>query len=111
MDNDDSLGPMPDAFTQDPELQPGGTDAVEEDPADIGLGRDLQPEDNPAVDDELPEQIAQPDDKSQAPDGDGDDKESGTTSDDSDDSEAPGPESDSPDAGQKAEDGSVEPPA
>ena len=95
----DNLSPMPTPYTEDPELIPGGADALEPDPADHGLGRDLDPDDNPAVDDVLPDEIAAPDDKSQAPDGEADDAEAGTTSDDKQD------------AGQSAEDGSVEPPA
>ena len=97
MSNDD-LSPMPTPTTQDPELYPGGVDAVIDDPADNGLGRDLSPEDNPAVDDALPDEIAAPDEKPQAPEGEAEDAESGTTADD-------------PDAGQTAEDGSAEPPA
>lgn len=97
MSNDD-LSPMPTPNTEEPELYPGGVDAVGDDPADNGLGRDLSPEDNTAVDDALPDEIAEPDEKSQAPDGEADDAESGTTTDD-------------PDAGQTAEDGSAEPPA
>lgn len=98
MSNDD-LSPMPTPTTQDPDLYPGGVDALADDPADNGLGRDLSPEDNPAVDDVLPGEIAAPDEKSQAPEGDADDAESGTTA------------KDDPDAGQTAEDGSAEPPA
>lgn len=96
MSNDD-LSPMPTPVTEEPELVPGGIDALPDDPADTGLGRDLDPDDNPAVDDVLPDEITEPDDKSQAPDGDAD-QESGTAS-------------DSPEAGQQAEDGSPEPPA
>ena len=98
MENDE-LSPMPTPFTEEPELQPGGADALDEDPADLGLGRDLSPEDNPAVDDVLPDGISEPDDKSQAPEGKADDAESGTVAEDD------------PDAGQEAEDGSAEPPA
>ncbi len=94
----EELPPMPAPFTQEPELVPGGVDALPEDPADNGLGRDLDPEDNPAVDDVLPEAVSEPDDKPQAPEGKADDAESGTTTEDQD-------------AGQEAEDGSVEPPA
>lgn len=94
----EDLSPMPEPTTQDPDLNPGGVDALAEDPADTGLGRDLSPDENPAVDDVLPDGIAEPDEKSQAPDGKADDAESGTTSDD-------------PDAGQSSEDGSAEPPA
>lgn len=94
---DEHLSPMPTPTTQDPELYPGGVDALADDPADNGLGRDLSPEDNPAVDDAMPDEIAQPDDKSQAPEGEADDAESGTTT--------------GSGAGQSAEDGSPEPPA
>ena len=107
--NDSDLGPMPEPKIEDPELIPGGADAVEPDPADNGLARDLDPDDNPAVDDVLPDQIAEPDDKSQAPDG-AADHESGTVregADSGDSSDSSG----KPDAGQEAEDGSVEPPA
>lgn len=95
----EELSPMPTPFTEEPELVPGGVDALPEDPADNGLGRDLDPDDNPAVDDALPDEISQPDDKQQAPEGKADDAEAGTTTDEA------------PDAGQEAEDGSVEPPA
>jgi hypothetical protein len=99
--NNDDLSPMPTPVTEEPELVPGGVDAIEEDPADNGLSRDLDPDDNPAVDDIVPSEIAEPDDKSQAPDGDAD-AEAGTTAEADDDG---------PDAGQTAEDGSTEPPA
>ncbi len=68
MSNDD-LSPMPTPVTEEPELVPGGVDAIGEDPADNGLGRDLDPDDNPAVDDAVPDEISEPDDKSQAPEG------------------------------------------
>lgn len=100
MSNDD-LSPMPTPVTEEPELVPGGVDALHEDPADNGLGRDLDPDDNPAVDDVLPDEISEPDDKPQAPEGEAE-SESGTTT-SSDDS--------GPSAGQEAEDGSPEPPA
>ena len=99
---DNDLGPMPESTTQEPELVPGGVDAIVDDPDDGGLARDLSPDDNPAVDDALPEEIAEPDDKSQAPDEDADDSDDSTESTDT---------ADEPDAGQEAEDGSVEPPA
>ena len=95
--NNEELSPMPTPVTEEPELVPGGVDALEEDPADNGLGRDLDPDDNPAVDDIVPDEIAQPDDKSQAPDGDAD-EEAGTTD-------------EGRRSGQEAEDGSPEPPA
>lgn len=98
--SDEHLPPMPKPFTEDPQLVPGGADAdaLHADPADEGLGRDLNPDDNPAVDEVLPDEVAEPDDKQQEPDGSTADQESGTTE-------------ESPEAGQEAEDGSVEPPA
>lgn len=95
---EENLEPMPTPVTEEPELVPGGVDTVDEDPDDDGLGRDLSPEDNPAVDNVLPDAIAEPDDKQQAPDGPADDREAGT-------------EADSPADPPAAEDGSVEPPA
>ena len=105
---DEDISPMPTPHAEEPQLVPGGVDAIEDDPADNGLSRDLDPDDNPAVDDVLPDEVAAPDDKPQAPEGQADDQESGTTeaaavADSDADSE--------PDAGQEAEDGSVEPPA
>ncbi|RYB94765.1 hypothetical protein EUA93_10640 [Nocardioides oleivorans] len=96
--SDEHLPPMPTPSTEDPQLVPGGVDAdaLHSDTADEGLGRDLSPDDNPAVDEVLPDEVAEPDDKTQEPSGE-DDAESGTT--------------DSPSAGQEAEDGSPEPPA
>lgn len=96
--SNDELSPMPTPVTEDPELYPGGVDAIVDDPEDNGLGRDLDPEDNPAVDDVLPDEVSEPDDKPQAPEGKADDAESWTTA-------------ESPEAGQEAEDGSPEPPA
>ena len=95
----EELSPMPEPYAEEPQLVPGGVDALEEDPADSGLARDLDPYDNPAVDDVLPDEISEPDEKSQAPDDEAEDKESDT------------PRGDSPSAGQEAEDGSPEPPA
>ena len=100
----EELSPMPEPYAEEPQLVPGGIDALEEDPADAGLARDLSPDDNPAVDDVLPDQIAEPDEKSQAPEGEAEDKESDTTRSDSDTGGGPR-------AGQEAEDGSPEPPA
>ena len=101
----EELSPMPEPYTEEPQLVPGGVDAVVEDPADAGLARDLDPDDNPAVDDALPDEIAEPDEKSQAPEGEAEDKESDTTRGSGSDSD------DGPSAGQEAEDGSPEPPA
>ncbi len=76
--NDEELSPMPEPYTEEPQLVPGGVDALDEDPADAGLARDLNPDDNPAVDDVLPDEIAEPDEKPQAPEGEAEDKESDT---------------------------------
>jgi hypothetical protein len=95
----EELSPMPEPYAEEPQLVPGGVDALDDDPADAGLARDLNPDDNPAVDDALPDEIAEPDEKSQAPEGEAKDQESDTT------------RSDAPSAGQEAEDGSPEPPA
>lgn len=94
----DKLEPMPEPFTTEPELHPGGIDAIPDTPEDEVLARDLDPDENAAVDDALPEEVAAPDsEKKQAPEGEADDQESGTER--------------TPEAGQEAEDGSVEPPA
>jgi hypothetical protein len=104
---DEELSPMPEPYAEEPQLVPGGVDALDDDPADAGLARDLNPDDNPAVDDVLPDEIAEPDEKSQAPEGGAEDKESDTPrGSDSDDGPSSGPS-----AGQEAEDGSPEPPA
>ena len=65
-----------------------------------GSAATSSPDDNPAVDDVLPEGVTEPDDKAQEPDG-GQDEESDTTA----------SSDDGPSAGQEAEDGSPEPPA
>jgi hypothetical protein len=80
----EELSPMPEPYAEEPQLVPGGVDALEEDPADAGLARDLDPDDNPAVDDVLPDEVAQPDEKSQAPEGEAEDKEPDTTRSESD---------------------------
>lgn len=100
---DDDLSPMPTPYAEEPQLVPGGVDAIEDDPADTNLPRDLSTDDNPAVDDTVPDEISQADDKRQEPDG-SEDEESDTTR----DSAATTGE---PEAGQEAEDGSPEPPA
>jgi hypothetical protein len=95
--NNDDLGPQPDPVIEDKEPNPGGADAIPENTVDQNLARDLDPGENPAVDDALPEEVAAPDDdKSQAPDGEPANSDAGF--------------SDDPDAGEEAEDGSVEPP-
>lgn len=97
----DDLSPMPAAKTQEPELKPGGVDAIPDEQDGEGLPRDLAPGKNPAVEDALPDEIAEQDDKDQAPSGEAD-QEAGTekTADE-----------DGPDAGQVDEEGDPEPPA
>lgn len=92
------LAPRPEPVAEAPVLRPGGPDALPDDPQDRGQTRDLHPEDNPAVNDVVPDEITAPDDKDQAPSGQAD-AEAGTAS---------GQE---PPAGQTAEDGTPEPPA
>lgn len=64
--------PRPDGV-EPPDLHPGGADSID-DPEKYGdtpgppTTRDLPPEDNPAVDEILPDEVAEPDDKSQEPD-------------------------------------------
>jgi hypothetical protein len=62
-----NLGPIPTPTTEEPELHPGGVDAIV--PVAEPLPHDLDPEDNAALDDVVPDEIAEPDeDKEQAPD-------------------------------------------
>jgi hypothetical protein len=94
--NDEELGPKPDPIVEEKEPNPGGVDAIPDDGSDEVLARDLDPSANPA-DDVVPDELTEPDDKSQDPDGQADDAETGAE--------------DNPEAGQEAEDGTVEPPA
>lgn len=95
------LPPQPDAVAEEPQLHPGGTDAIEPEGGEANpLGRDLPPEQNPATE-EVPDEVAEPDDKQQSPEG-AADQEAGTERDD----DAGGPE-----AGQLDEQGDPEPPA
>ena len=96
-----NLPPMPEPKTEEPELHPGGTDKLPLDPDGEGLGRDLPPSDNPAVDDVVPDEVTAPDDKDQAPSGEAD-QEAGTKRDE---------DEDGPEAGQVDEEGDPEPPA
>lgn len=67
---DNDLGPQPDPVIEPGEPHPGGADAID-DTGSNPIARDLDPEDNPAVDDVLPDAVAEPDEKSQAPTTDG----------------------------------------
>lgn len=86
-ETDDNLGPMPESTSEDPQLEPGGPDAVEvedsEERAD-NAARDLDPERNPAVDDALPDEVSEPDDKEQAPAEGADDEAGGSVTGDAD---------------------------
>ena len=92
--NNDDLGPRPDPVIEDKEPNPGGADAAPDN--GDNLARDLDPGENPAVDDILPEEIAAPDEKSQEPEGKPANAEAGFQ--------------DDPEAGEETEEGSVEPP-
>ncbi len=68
---DPDLGPKPDAEIDPGEPNPGGVDAVpQSDGVDTELaepdpvGRDLDPDDNPAVEDVLPDELATGEDTS-----------------------------------------------
>ncbi len=68
----EKLSPMPEPEVETPELHPGGTDAVVDDEVypegDVVMARDIQL--NPEVDEQVPDEITEPDDKKQEPDGD-----------------------------------------
>ena len=71
--SEDDIGAKPEPDTQPPEHFPGGVDAIDDNDhyGDMPGGpatRDLGPEDNPAVEDALPDEIAEGDDKQQEPD-------------------------------------------
>ena len=81
--SDDELGAKPEPETEPPEHFPGGTDAIDDNESygDTPGGpatRDLGPEDNPAVEDALPDEIAEGDDKQQEPDHDREDDDQPT---------------------------------
>jgi hypothetical protein len=78
----DGLGPQPEPKVEEPEMFPGGTDAVQdeaspEDRREDPATRDLPPDLNPATEDTVPEKVAAEDDKTQEPDG-STDQEAGT---------------------------------
>lgn len=89
------LPEKPAPVTEEPQLRPGGPDALPVDPDGKGLGRDLPPNQNPAVDDVLPEEIAEQEPKDQSPSGEADSQEKGEDA----------------EAGQVDEAGNPEPPA
>jgi hypothetical protein len=68
----EKLSPMPEPEAETPELHPGGTDAVVDDEVypegDVVMPRDIRL--NPEVDEQVPDEITEPDDKKQEPNGD-----------------------------------------
>ena len=75
MSDDEKLGEMPEPKTQSPELYPGGADAIDDsdkygDTPGGPATRELGPEGNPAIEDNVPDEIASPDEKQQEPDDD-----------------------------------------
>ena len=101
--NADDLGDLPEPKAEEPQLYPGGVDSLEDEKKygerlDEPAIPDLPSERNPAVEeDQVPDEITEPDDKQQEPEGEADDQESGTERD--------------PEAGQENEKGEPEAPA
>ena len=66
------LGEMPEPEIEPAAENPGGIDAINDDAPFAGdqrkLGHDLLPKDNPAVEDIVPDEITEADDKQQEPD-------------------------------------------
>ena len=69
---DSNLGPLPEPTTEEPQLYPGGADAVDDpkygETPDDPTVPDIDPGDNAAVDDIAPAEVTEPDDKQQEPD-------------------------------------------
>ena len=55
------LGPMPEPVIEPGEPNPGGVDAIEENDVPPAVPN-LSPDDNPAVEDQAPDEIRQPED-------------------------------------------------
>lgn len=70
--SDPTKSPQPDPVAEEPQLEPGGADSLDDpkygDTPGDPVPRDLDPENNPAVEDEAPDEIKQPDEKTQEPD-------------------------------------------
>ena len=68
---------MPEPQAVEPQLRPGGADSLDDpkygDTPGDPVPRDLDPKSNPAVEDQVPEEIQEPDDKQQEPSGEDDD--------------------------------------
>ncbi|MDP3894884.1 hypothetical protein [Nocardioides sp.] len=80
---DEDPGPMPEPEAVAPQKNPGGADAVD-DSGKYGetpggpATRDLHPDDNPAVDDDRPDELAESDEKQQEGDDSDPSKDSAT---------------------------------
>jgi len=70
------LGPMPEPEIEPKEPNPGGVDAIEEDDGPPTVN-ELDPADNPAIEDQAPDEIEEPEDTdtSATTDGDGEGEE------------------------------------
>ncbi len=74
--DEDKLGARPEPEIEPAADNPGGADAINDDTPFSGdqpvvLGHDLHPEDNPGVEETVPDEIAAPEDKQQENEGDG----------------------------------------
>ena len=72
MPDSPDLGEKPEAEAEEPARNPGGADAINDDAPFEGdhaipLGHDLDPHDNPAVEDQMPDEVTELDDKQQEP--------------------------------------------
>lgn len=98
----DQLGDPPEPKAEEPDLYPGGADSIEDEEKygerlDEPTVPNLDPENNPAVEEQVPDEVTSPDDKQQEPEGEAAEQTS--------DSER------SPAAGQEDESGNPEEPA
>lgn len=80
----DGTAPMPEPTAEEPQLLPGGADSIDDpkygDTPGDPVPRDLDPEDNPAIgEEEVPDEIKEPDDKQQEPDNGESDLDAGQT--------------------------------
>lgn len=69
MENE-KLGPMPEPEAEPGETNPGGADAINEDApfaGDESIGRDLDPDRNPQIEEHVPDEVTDPDAKQQEP--------------------------------------------
>lgn len=72
--SEEKLGPKPEGKVEPAPENPGGADAINQDAPFAGderaIGHDLHPDDNPGVEDHVPDEIREKDEKSQEPEGD-----------------------------------------